>query len=325
MSVDTYSQIVFYGYIPFIILQIITFLRFLCRNVKAAEIMKFTKTLHIICFLTIILTSSCDMVHAFAAMVTNSSIIPVFSPLEYIKYLVPVSDSFYYIGTVSIYIILVQRLYTTFRHSIYKLSKYVVGFIALLIITQSIWMFLFILNVLFYDCDTSFWCHVLGIQSAIVVIIDYIINTMLLILFIKKLKDLLNSRFSESIDVEHLNVNSLSKPNSRLLNLITKQTIIGILMVLTNQLFGTFVFFMTTWNHISSFSGYLVFCYLLRGAEGSVVCYLLYVGFGINNAEYMKVCGCCHQTLSNCCIKSTRETLVVVRGPSLNYQETNQN
>ena len=92
---------------------------------------------------------------------------------------------------------------------------------------------------------------------------------------------------------------------TRLLKMITKQTLIGITLTLMNQLFATCVFITYTWIDTSKWNTYTSFDYLLRGIEGMSVCILLYFGLHVNEKEYMKCCKYCHNACFNCCVRTT--------------------
>ena len=51
--------------------------------------------------------------------------------------------------------------------------------------------------------------------------------------------------------------------------------------------------------------------YMVRAVEGMVIAFLLYLGMGINDAEYMMVCGRCHRWCYSYGAVRTRKSVMV--------------
>eukprot|EP01084_Bolivina_argentea_P081524 147603_1 len=308
MSVSP-AEAVFYFCFPAIIADAIVFARFIHKlyivhDENTRKISQFQQVAHIICFGTILLTSISDTLHGFGSMWTDTTLRP---HIGWIQVFHVTADVFYFISSLTLYIILVQRLFWTFNNTSYQISKYFLLFIAILIIIQALVMILYCLNVAIFDCSTPIWCHLIGILSAIITVIDYILNIILFTLFISKLRQLVIVRLQG--DTSDMNINDAlnNTANNRLLNVITKQTLIGVFITIFNQSFGTCVFLTEAWNMASETK--LVYPYITRGIEGMFVCFFLYLGLYINNNEYMKICGFCHQLCNICCIQKTKRAV----------------
>eukprot|EP00484_Ammonia_sp_Unknown_P013028 CAMPEP_0197074516 /NCGR_PEP_ID=MMETSP1384-20130603/211149_1 /TAXON_ID=29189 /ORGANISM="Ammonia sp." /LENGTH=149 /DNA_ID=CAMNT_0042513357 /DNA_START=508 /DNA_END=953 /DNA_ORIENTATION=- len=140
---------------------------------------------------------------------------------------------------------------------------------------------------------------------------DYVLNIVAFALFIAKLRQLviikLKSELKEYVGskrtlnrgmTDALSVND----NNKLLVLITKQTVIGVFIIMVNQAFATCVFITFTFETQAEAQASVVVAYLLRGGEGSVICFLLYLALAFNDNEYQKVCKLCHSACYNLCM-----------------------
>ena len=298
------AEICLYLYIPFLVMDITVFIRllyklFIFNDSRSRKLSKIQLIMHISCFSAVIIAAICDMIHALGSIITQTSLL---TNIAWIRTFRVSADIFYYINSVLLYSILVNRVFSTFNETMYEINWYFKLFIIAMISFQSLVMISYCLNLAIFNCDPDIWCKMLGYQSAVITANDYILNGILFILFIRKLRQLivmrLHSDRSSNINSDH---------NNKLLNVITKQTLIGISLTLSNQLFATFVFITYTWIDINKWDEYTSFDYLLRGIEGMTVCILLYLGLQINDTEYMKCCKHCHNACFDCCAKTTSQ------------------
>ena len=175
-------------------------------------------------------------------------------------------------------------------------------------------------------CHHPLWCHRLSLTASLISLNDYILNIVCFGLFVHKLRQLiitkLKSELNEFMDDSIVNQRGYSNSvadgvnqaldhnrNNQLLNLITKQTIIGTLVVFANQSFATGVFIIDGMMPLDVSVNWTWIVYLLRGVECAFICFLLYLGLGINTKEYEKVCKCCHGCCYNLCVKLTTKTI----------------
>ena len=306
-----YASIILYFYIPLFTIDLSIFIRFMHKlfysmdpNIRRRRISLIQQRLHLICFTAVILSSICDMIHAFGSIITHTKLD---TDIEWILASRIMADIFYHINTTALYIILVHRLHTIFNKSMYQISTPFLWLIACFISFQCAIMISYNANTLVFNCHTALWCKMKGIQSAIITLNDYILNALLFVLFIKKLRQLvaMRVRYDSMINFDKHSQQG-NERNIRLLDTITKQCIIGVSLTFINQLFATTVFAIRTWKQTTHWDPYLVEIYLIRGAEGVFVCGLLYLGLQFNNNEYMKICRICHNECYDCILRHTK-------------------
>ena len=78
-------------------------------------------------------------------------------------------------------------------------------------------------------------------------------------------------------------------------------------MTVCSQGFGTCVFITQGWSVGTEQE--LMADYLVRAFEGALIAFLLYLGMGVNDEEYMKVCGWCHRCCYNHSALQTQKSL----------------
>eukprot|EP01084_Bolivina_argentea_P312704 541389_1 len=310
------GAIVFYAYIPCIIFDIVIFSAILYKlyivhNKRSRKISQFQQILHIICFTAIILTSLFDAAHGFVAMITNTNLFGKAS-LKSLVIIELFADIFYYTNSLLLYIILIHRLFSTFTNTSFAISVYFFYFISFQIMLQIILMTLYCMNLAIFNCITTAWCNRLGVTASLITFNDYILNILLFSLFVNKLRQLIVTKLTAAVgeyNNMHMKINKAlnnNKADNKLLNVITKQTVIGTFITLTNQAFATCIFITFTFDSAEKAESSVMIAYLLRGFEGAFVCFLLYLGLIINNKEYMKICKLCHKGCYNLCISMTQ-------------------
>ena len=244
------------------------------------------------------------MMHAFGAIINDSELL---TTVQWVLGFIIGADIFYFITSLTLYITLVHRLYITFNHSMYQISNHFLWLIACFIAVQALVMIAFILEIVLFNCEPTIWCKVEGYLSVCIAINDYILNAALFVLFIWRLRQLIALRMRYNfghINLDRKSVVNRDRQTIRLLDVITKQSIIRISLTFVNQMFASvnFVVFMLPpgdWNT------YLCIVYLVRGAEGVFACVLLYLGLSINDEEYKRICGSCHGACYHCCVMTT--------------------
>merc|ERR1712173_319365 len=90
--------------------------------------------------------------------------------------------------------------------------------------------------------------------------------------------------------------------NVRILDVITKQTLIGTLITCSSTAFmvTTSVFYHFL-HPVDTDKEYMA-CYIARAVEGMLISYLLYLGLNINDAAYRKICSRCHMNCFGCAV-----------------------
>ena len=301
------SEIVFYFYIPLIIPQIIIFIVLLNKlyrknnqDTSAKKLSKCSQILNIICFVGIIGTSIFDMLHGFGAMMLNTVLLSKdkLTTSFHIN-----ADIFYFTCSVTLYIMLTHRLYSVFYDTLYKISKYFISFVVMMITIQIVTMTAYMSIIAITECEPKYFCEVVSSLAGVIALNDYILNGILFTIFIRKLRQLVVARLGENDNTMNL------KHISGLLNVVVKQTIIGGNLVFVNQTFVTVSFIQFKWGSPSDWEWYLVSVYIIRGVEGCVVCCLLYLGLSINKKTYWKVCGGCHRCCFDLFVHSTTKRM----------------
>ena len=274
---------------------------------KVHKISAFQTRAHIICFCCILFTGACDIAHAVGAELTGTSLM---TEIRWISYLIMAADFFYFSSSVLIYSILIHRLHSTFYNTIYGLSRSSVLFAIFIISIQSILMILYTLNVGFNyhqnasDGDSK-WIHVGGVLSAFILTLDAVLNFFLFALFIRKLRQSVMLRLDS--DTESMTItDALShKSNTKILDVITKQTLLGISVTFCSAGFTLTSFASeafggeTEWDYCKD--------YVVRSVEGVMISLLLFLGLQINAAAYKRVCGRCHQFCRNYRLKKIQK------------------
>ena len=200
------------------------------------------------------------------------------------------ADAFYYLGAISFYIIAILRLNTVFQNTAYEINKYYFYFVCTLIVISI--------------CTATYYCFIVAIllggtgdhvqemffkydgpATIILMIIDFILNSNLMVLFVYKLHQLL---VSTQYIVE-------SNSNS-MVDVMTRHTILFGIAIGTNQLF--FVSLV-----IGIFEGALSWwVYIFRSTENLVNIIVLYLSLSINRDIYMRFCGKINNAVKTCCV-----------------------
>ena len=282
---------------------------YIINDSKTRKLSLLQQTLHNICFITFILASICDMLHGLGALISNTNILSHRILSVIIAHVF--ADVFYYTSSLTLYILLIHRLFSTFTNTAYAISKWFYYWISVQIIIQIILMLIYIIMLILYDCRSTIGCRVMGICASVIMINDYILNIVCITLFVKKLRQLMVAKLKGEVSEwmspdksvkscvkEMIKENTL---NNNLLTVITKQTVIGIFVTLTNQAFATCIFIVFTFDSAQEAGSLVMVAYLLRGGESAFICVLLYLGLQINEKEYNRLCKCCHRACKNFC------------------------
>ena len=99
---------------------------------------------------------------------------------------------------------------------------------------------------------------------------------------------------------------SLTNGQERMLYLITKHSILSILMVVFNLTFYSCLLYEIE-IYISNFTVALE--YGLRSLEMTVICFLLYLSFGFNDKLYVKICTICHSCCYKICLTNSKRDI----------------
>ena len=161
------------------------------------------------------------MVHAAGAMFTNTLLL---NPrIIWICVFQIAADVFYFISTLSLYLILIARLYSTFIDTNYRLSKPALFALGMSMSIQALLMIAYCANLVIFPCVKPMWCQWSAMLALSITVIDYVLNFLLFALFIRKLRQLVFARLYHHISMDAIDGTLDDQPNSRLLDVITKQ------------------------------------------------------------------------------------------------------
>jgi len=278
-----------------------------CVGSNRDKLTSLQRLLHNTCMFAVICTSIFDMLHAAGSMITNTPLLGA-GTVQWVTLMEILADIFYYFNSLLLYFILIHRLYRTFDKSSYSISRRVFQWIGFQMLLQLILMTIYLLNLAVHNCETTKWCKRLGITAALIMANDYILNAILFTMFLRKLKQLVESQLTSSMSDMSLSQAMDHRNHRRLLNLITKQSVIGTFVIIFNQMFATCIFIIFAFEgskfNAKSDLGLVRIAYILRAVEGIFICVLLYFGLAMNEKDYHRFCRCCHKA----CFSIVRKT-----------------
>ena len=295
--------------------------------------------------MTAVSTISClsciiaDLFHVTHAFIDNGIIISH----NYDHSLVT-ANVFWYIGSITIYSLLIARLYLTFQTTSYALSNCLTVFIGLLISISALCGIYYC--AIIASVQDEFEVVVLNRPATIILEInDFILNTTLLILFVYKLKCitaemhdydkaktlLLNSDDNDytlnTPSMQSRNITSFSwsssltanksvigdveldQHQSKFMRVITRHTLLGSFVIFANQLFWMGYIYDVYIIRDITINLYPAICYSLRSTENLINIMVLYLSLKINDNMYFKLCALCHKGCYKCNVKQTQRTI----------------
>ena len=244
------------------------------------------------------------------------------------------ADLLYYLGSILFYLIAINRVQYSFKTTMYELSYCTVSFFYILIFISFILSLYYTIIVAMTPKDNpgkaswpkNFWTRFDTIPLITIGIIDFILNTSLLILFISKLKQLLSSKLLNIDLYKQRNRNHrIYKTSSNLLLLMTRHTILFGFATITNQIwyitvilkfyiFPHFGYKDVNW-HITNF------CF--RAIENTANCLVLFLSLQKNLKLYLFCCGCCHWNIQKCFVNGLKSQINSMT--SANKDSSNRN
>eukprot|EP01084_Bolivina_argentea_P013281 24883_1 len=238
------------------------------NNMKMSNVFRYSQ---IICSIGCTLNIYSDLSRFFVAIGLNTNdlwhdpITPIYSH----------ADALYYLGAISFYIIAILRVDKVFVNTAYEINKR---------------FLLFIWTLLFISIGTAiYYCLIVAIllnggqekvmrnffkydaaAFIILMVIDFTLNSSLMIIFVYKLRQLL-------VSTQYV--------ESPMTDVMTRHTILFGFAIGTNQLF--FISLV-----IGLFAGTLRWwIYILRSSENLTNIIVLYLSLSTNRDIYMKICG----------------------------------
>lgn len=194
----------------------------------------------------------------------------------------------------------------TFQSTAYALPRTTLIGLSIGITVQALLMTTYCTGAFFVLTQTystmtmlNFWFRFYSALSAALFIVDVVLNLSLIALFVRKLRQSVTLRLA----MDHSAFSD--RLNTRILDLITKQTIIGIPIIFCSG--GFLVTESAAYAlHINSELVYVI-GYCSRAIEGVLVSLLLYLGLSLNANLYRKLCGWCHQKCYHCALSGFKK------------------
>ena len=198
------------------------------------------------------------------------------------------------------YIIALRKIYEIFSNTIYEINKKTVSIIAILIIFQILF-FLWCLIVAFYESfietnankstfsQFELW-HNLPILAMI--IITFIVNSHLIILYITKLRKIISNDSQNMIDI------------------MIKHTILFGFAIFCNELYyitlilNQFIFKTNNIHSIQQIS-YPWYIFIARTLQNMSIIITLYLSFKSHHKIYTKLCTRIHKFIMFCCLNGS--------------------
>eukprot|EP01084_Bolivina_argentea_P003779 7121_1 len=282
-----------------------------------------------ITFISCIFCTFCiiaDLIHVTHAFIDNGIIISH----KYDHALVT-ATAFYYVGTVTLYILLMSRLYFTFQNTMYSLSNSLTIFIGLLISISALCGVYYC--IIIASITDEYKVITFNRPATIILEInDFILNSVLLILFVYKLKrfiadsydynntmELLINDSEESIHSRN-NTKSLSsihrdqvklEPHqNKFVRVITRNSLLGSLAIIANQLFWIGYMYDVYIVRDITVNLYPSIVYSMRSCENMINVMVLYLSLTINDKMYFKLCNSCHKACYQCNVKQSQRTII---------------
>ena len=285
------SRLIFIGWISscnifMAVILIVLLTKLYYRKENKTKLSALQKTVHSVALLSAFSCGVCDLIHVLYGYGYNEPLSSTrFRRIEWI------GDTLYFIESLSIYIIIVGRIYQPFKSTKYELSMKFVIFYIFLMVIQAILMALFIY---------SLQMELIYLQITIIALMinEFIINITVLILFISKIQSIIIDRGVLEYE-EFKNTELTNKQQQTYITIITKHTILSCFMMLFNPSFYIFGLFSDEY--------WLDYCF--RGLENCVVVTCLFLLFQFNYGTYYCICKCCHIKLYIGCTAWSRRNI----------------
>ena len=226
-----------------------------------------------------------------------------------LKIIFVIGISFYYLQLITLYIVIFYRLYYTFKNDdSLQLNICTRCFIIFLIIITSIGMLTYcIFFITFNPNNPSLLQH-----ASILSTFFMILNISMLTLFICKLQRIIDNQSIGQINNGNI---ILNKPQTKLISVITKTTLLSSIVIVFNQLYFIAVLI---GNEISKRDNhndnvvelyFVVFTFGIMAIQCTLNSTILYLNFAFNSKSYNKICSICHNGCYRCFYNMTKKRI----------------
>ena len=320
----------------------ITLFAYKLRHIKNQYVLSnMIKYGSITCFIACTMNTGCDFAHNYWGYLESSQY-QLYTKHYHI--LIGFADICYYTATISLYLIIVNRLYTTFKKTQYYLSKLTIIFISILLMLSALEGITYFTSEFIWNAKYEY--EIIGSLATVYVIIDGTLNLTVSILFINKLRksmidvdenedkflpflqqeqSQLDDKSNVSGDEQRKKV-SLNAHQIKFLNLMTRYTLLSVIAIIFNQLFNLSSIF-CTFYYTNTPSNIIEGSYMLRSMENLINVIVIYLNFGFNAKEYYCLCGCCHRNCLKIMKVNTKRKITriyVSKNRSIQFSQTQQ-
>ena len=201
------------------------------------------------------------------------------------------------IATISLYVFIFGRLYKTFQDSAFELSKFTFWSIIILItlntIAQiSVAVFFFMLP--FQFTLDQFYDYLHGFNTFLLTS-DFLLNIVILAIFIHKLHQLIINLEHDGIDFIEGSEIKLNNAQTKMLGIITKHAILSTFDIMSHVLCYISIIIGSNIGPMYVVDLYFLgYSNLVKAIHGFVVAFTLYLNFSFNNELYFRLCNKCH-------------------------------
>ena len=265
-----------------------------CRSIAAqrGDILQFIKILSLFCHTVAIIVSSLDLSHIILSKIenidmTSSDFIDKKQPI------MSIADAFYFIESISVYILIVGRLYFTFTDTIYALSKkYLYGLLVFIELNFKTMIIYF-----YYLCINNF--KLLGLVTIFRIGFEVVLNMAVVFLFIHKLWQQIILMIQNNANRDHQQFQRTMK----LIQVVTKYFLLSCILIAVNPSFyiavDIVIFLSNQAKESFNIELGIYMIYNIRALELTIFTFILFLNFNFNHKIYNILCGKCHR----CCVK----------------------
>ena len=259
----------------------------------------------IVCCMSSTLCEYCDLSRWIICVAANKSLF--YFPMNQIM---SIATFFHQAGAMTFYIVAISRIYIYCKTSYYPVSKQMMIIYNSILCIGSITAIYYIIIVALQPAhDTSnFFRRYNTIPSIILMVIDFILNTTLLILFFYKLRQLFTSNMRRNSILSFDNMeDEMNEKTETDINLIVRYCILFSIAVITNQIFFITVLVNHWDSNVRIKAHWLIF--ISRGIENVANCAVLFLSLNTNHGCYLCICSKCHAYLKNLFTGNTQRML----------------
>ena len=226
-----------------------------------------------------------DLTHMFYTFFIPESFTPATHTIMWF------ADNLYFVGDILFYILLIKRVYDTFKDTTYALNKPLLIFLSIILTISSLSTLYYAVTLAFLVKSGSDWVYWDEPPNVILMVNDFILNLSLCILFIVKLRQVVIE--FEMVHNWHLEDKDadLSSKGYRLLDVVTRHSIVFGLAIFTNQLYYAACIYISYSGMIAkNFAHGAAIGGSVRAMENVVNLFALWIALSMNFKIYIKLC-----------------------------------